>query len=132
MLEMVAMYLTSRGLEVHTCLLSDGAPKEGLSTLIEQWSPDVIIYDIDLPYEDRWREAMAIALLPEVSCPFIFTSTNQRVAEQLLKNTASATLLAKPYELETLYDAVHHALGLTPPPRHEKRSSQRRRNDRRK
>jgi DNA-binding response OmpR family regulator len=131
MLEMVSMYLSRIGFQVHTCLLSDAADRVDPTAAIASTAPDVVIYDIDLPYEPRWREAMAVALAPHVSCPFIFTTTNRRVAEQLLTGTARAHLLVKPYELDQLRQAIDDALGRPLPPLRERRVGERRRGDRR-
>lgn len=110
-LEMLSTYLSSSNLHVHTCLLTDvEAGRVDPVELIQRVRADVVVYDIDPPYTQKWQSVLELALDPAVSCPFVFTTTNPTVVADLLKNVTTATLLAKPYDPAELRAAIERAL----------------------
>ena len=105
-LELLATDLQCRGCLVTTASVSairhgevDGA------RLIEATAPDVVVFDVALPYEANWRVAMALQSDPRVRVPFVLTTTNATTVRRLIGRDL-IELVGKPYDLDTLYDAV--------------------------
>ena len=105
---------------------------------VAECDPDVVIYDIDLPYAASWRTALTICFDERVRCPFVFTTTNVRIAKQLMAEVTRAAIIQKPYALEELHALVNEAIASyqrpTKPaePPAERRQGERRRGDRRR
>jgi DNA-binding LytR/AlgR family response regulator len=109
-----------------------------LADRVAECDPDVVIYDIDLPYAASWRTALTICFDERVRCPFVFTTTNVRIAKQLMAEVTRAAIIQKPYALEELHALVNEAIASyqrpTKPaePPAERRQGERRRGDRRR
>src|SRR5436309_9157335 len=105
-LELLSTDLQCRGCVVTTGSVSairhgdiDGA------RLIETAAPDVIVFDVALPYEANWRVAMALQSDPRVRVPFVLTTTNATTVRRLIGRDL-IELVGKPYDLDTLYHVV--------------------------
>jgi CheY-like chemotaxis protein len=105
-LELLSTDLQCRGCVVTTASVSairhgeiDGAQ------LVEAAAPDVVVFDVALPYEANWRVAMDLQADPRVRVPFVLTTTNALAVRRLIGRDL-IELFGKPYDLDTLYDAI--------------------------
>src|SRR5207245_4214916 len=105
-LELLTTDLRCRGCIVTTGSVSairhgeiDGAQ------LIESTGPDVVVFDIALPYEANWRIATELQADPRVRVPFVLTTTNATTVRRLIGRDL-IELVGKPYDLDTLYDVI--------------------------
>ena len=73
--------------------------------LIEAAAPDVIVFDVALPYEANWQIAMNLQADPRVRVPFVLTITNAMAVRRLIGRDL-IELVGKPYDLDTLYDVI--------------------------
>jgi CheY-like chemotaxis protein len=129
-LELLSIDLACRGCVVTTGSVS--AIRHGEidgPQLIEAASPDVIVFDVALPYEANWRIAMNLQSDPRVRVPFVLTTTNATAVRRLIGRDL-IELVGKPYDLDTLYDAILRSVypetakdaAASPDPDHERRS----------
>jgi DNA-binding NtrC family response regulator len=136
--ELLETYFETFGLAVRWCAVSEPEVAENLADRVVESDPDVVIYDIDLPYAASWRTALTLCFDPRVTCPFVFTTTNVRIAKQLMAEVTRAAVIQKPYALEALQTLVQDAIASyrrpTPParPAAERRRGDRRRGERRR
>jgi DNA-binding response OmpR family regulator len=136
--ELLETYFGALGFGVRWCAVSEPPAAEKLADGVVEHDPDVVIYDIDLPYAASWRSALTICFDARVKCPFVFTTTNVRVAKQLMAEVTRAAVIQKPYSLEALHALVIEAIGSymrptpTAAPAVERRHADRRRGDRRR
>jgi CheY-like chemotaxis protein len=72
---------------------------------IEAAAPDVIVFDVALPYEANWQIAMTLQSDPRVRVPFVLTTTNATAVRRLIGRDL-IELVGKPYDLDTLYDVI--------------------------
>ena len=73
--------------------------------LIEAAAPDVVVFDVALPYEANWQIAMNLQADPHVRVPFVLTTTNAMAVRRLIGRDL-IELVGKPYDLDTLYDVI--------------------------
>jgi DNA-binding NtrC family response regulator len=136
--ELLETYFGAFGLEVRWCAVSEPEAAENLADRVAQSDPDVVIYDIDLPYAASWRTALTICFDARVKCPFVFTTTNVRIAKQLMAEVTRAAVIQKPYALEALHALVSEAMASyrrpaePAAPESERRHGERRRGERRR
>ncbi len=77
----------------------------------ERYDPQVVIYDVSLPYEENWtffrliRDAQAAQ-----GREFIITTPNKRALEELVGESEALELIGKPYDLETILARVAAAV----------------------
>jgi len=91
-----------------TNLVRDG--KVALDGWIHQHQPDVIVYDIALPYEENWRLFEHIRRSPACKdIPFVLTTTNVAQVKRVAGNAEVHEIVGKPYDLEKLLEAVSNA-----------------------
>jgi CheY-like chemotaxis protein len=134
-LELLEAYFGGLGYQVVSCPMAETETNEELLARLCASDPDVIIYDIDMPYASSWRAALTVCFDTRVRCPFVFTTTNVRIAKQLMSGVTRADVIAKPYLLQVLHAAVTNALAgyrRTPQEDGERRQGDRRRGDRRR
>jgi len=136
--ELLETYFETFGLTVHWCAVSEPQAAENLADRVAEFDPDVVIYDIDLPYAASWRTALTLCFDARVTCPFVFTTTNVRIARQLMAEVTRAAIIQKPYALEELHALVTEAIASyqrpakPAEPSAERRHGERRRGDRRR
>lgn len=86
--------------------------RESFSEFLAEHTPDVIVWDIAIPYEDNWAYFQQIQRSNGgVQRPFVLTTTNKRVLESLVGPTPAFEILGKPYDLDLIVAAVRRALG---------------------
>jgi len=105
-LELLVTDLQCRGCLVTTASVS--AIRHGEvdgGRLIEATAPDVVVFDVALPYEANWHVAMALQSDPRVRVPFVLTTTNATTVRRLIGRDL-IELVGKPYDLDTLCGVV--------------------------
>ena len=105
-LELLATDLQCRGCIVTTgsvSALRHGDVDGG--RLIEATAPDVVIFDVALPYEINWQVATDLQADSRVRVPFVLTTTNATAVRRLIGRDL-IELVGKPYDLDTLFDAI--------------------------
>ena len=87
-----------------------------LDAWIRQHRPDVIVYDIALPYDANWRLFQNIKSSPACNgITFVLTTTNTLRVREATGETASLhEIVGKPYDLQQLIDLVRNALSKRP------------------
>ena len=110
--------------------------KDSLLAFLERTKPDVILYDLGLPYESNFHYLQKMLEDPAFpACGLVITTTNARVVEKLL-GVHAIEIHGKPYDLDALVQAVltatpTSALRSTDPPEGDRRNGDRRHGDRR-
>jgi len=105
-LELLATDLKCRG-----CVVTTGSVSairhgdiDGVA-FIERSAPDVVVFDVAVPYEINWRVAIDLQADPRVRIPFVLTTTNATAVRRLI-GCDLIELVGKPYDLDTLYDVI--------------------------
>jgi len=95
---------------VFTTAIRDGRME--LERFMTQHRPQVIVYDIALPYEANWRLFLNIRDSPACAgIAFVLTTTNvKRVREATGTSEALHEIVGKPYDLGELISLVRAAL----------------------
>jgi CheY-like chemotaxis protein len=114
--------LLSTDLECRGCVVTTGsvsAIRHGEADgarLIAAAAPDVVVFDVAVPYEANWRLAMELQADPGARIPFVLTTTNAQAVRRLIGRDL-IELVGKPYDLDTLYDVIvrsAHPESITP------------------
>jgi len=110
--------------------------KQDLAAFLARTQPDVIVYDLGLPYDVNWHYLQAQLERPEFArCGLVITTTNERAVAKLV-TLPVVEIHGKPYDLTVLIDAVRNAHAsnriLMPdsPEVHERRTGRERRHER--
>jgi CheY-like chemotaxis protein len=78
---------------------------------LQQHDPDVVVYDIALPYEANWRLFCHLRQLPGMrERPIVLTTTNARHVQPLAREEPVFEIVGKPYDLGQLIAIVRRAL----------------------
>ena len=85
--------------------------------LLRLVDPDVIVYDISLPFDLSWAFYAQFIALPEAQGrPVVLTTTNRKGAEAVA-GEGVLELLLKPYDIGQLVERVNSALAQREAPR---------------
>jgi CheY-like chemotaxis protein len=86
--------------------------REDFAAFVRSHDPDVIIYDIAIPYEDNWTFLHTLRELPECAKRrFIVTTVNKRVLDERVGRTDAVELVGgHADDFEPLVDAVAAAV----------------------
>jgi DNA-binding response OmpR family regulator len=83
-----------------------------VESMVQQYQPQLIIYDIAPPYDKNWRQFLTTCAMPALSgINFIVTTTNARhVKEVAGQDQTIYEIVGKPYDLGVLVQAVKDAV----------------------
>jgi DNA-binding response OmpR family regulator len=110
--DMLRLAFERAGFVVVSALTS--AVREGvfdLPAFVRLHAPDVIVYDIGLPYEANWRffcHLRATESMREV--PVVITTTNVSHVQPLAGEERVHEIVGKPYDLDRLIEIVGESL----------------------
>ena len=79
---------------------------------VNEHQPDVIIYDVALPYEENWR-FLRLLQTSEVlkNLKWVITTTHKQRLEELVGDTGEIyEVVGKPYDVQQIMNAVKAAL----------------------
>jgi len=78
---------------------------------VEKHSPDVIVYDIALPYEENWKFLRLLqSSEPLKQIQWVLTTTHKKRLQELVSETGEVyELVGKPYDLEQITTAIKAA-----------------------
>jgi CheY-like chemotaxis protein len=113
--DMLRQLFEHRGFVVVTAFthdIRDG--KTELEALMRQHRPDVIVYDVALPYEENWRLFQHIRTSPCCQdIPFVVTTTNETQVRKVAGDEPVLEIVGKPYDLDQLVAKVTAAAGFS-------------------
>jgi DNA-binding response OmpR family regulator len=111
-LDLLRHYLEFHGFDVETCNLGR-LRREGIdiADTVARARPDVVVFDIALPYDVNWDLCSALQQDPRIKAPFVVTTTNRTAVERLTGAREVIEILGKPYDLEHVAEAVRAAVG---------------------
>jgi CheY-like chemotaxis protein len=108
--EMLKTMLEFAGMVAATGSLIDfRLGKADLMEFLTRTKPDVILYDLGVPYEANYHfltKAREDPAFPQ--CPIVLTTTNARAVEALV-GVHALEIVGKPYDLNALVEAVRTA-----------------------
>ena len=134
--ELLKSYLEIEGIVVATgSLLDFRLGKADLIEFLKRTAPDVILFDLGLPYEANYVYLQRVREDPAFPrSGFVVTTTNARAVRDLV-GIEALEILGKPYDLSVLVTAVRAAAAELPLPwartEADRRLGDRRQGDRR-
>ena len=116
--EMLRAYLQQRGFTSvatgHVTDIRNG--RLDFLQFLEQHDPQVIVYDIGIPYEENWKFLQLLMSSDAMKGRrVVVTTTNKRVLDRLIgTETQALEIVGKPYDLQAVAEAVEAAAGKKP------------------
>ena len=107
-IELLRTLLESAGYETVTAHIDD-IKNGGLDLLdfLKTHDPQVVIYDISIPYEENWTFLKLVRDTEAASGRrFVITTTNKQRLEQLVGPTDTLEIVGKPFDLDQVLAAV--------------------------
>ena len=82
----------------------------GLEEYVEINNPDVVLYDIAIPYDENYKLFKDLSpILDKYQIPYVVTTTNKKALDQIVGETPAYELIGKPYDLEVIVSALKNA-----------------------
>ena len=113
--EMLRIVLEQAGFVVVTAYTHElRALQVDIESIVRQYQPKLIIYDIAPPYEKNWREFITTSCMPALKgINFIVTTTNAKHVKDVAGQDRQVFEIGgKPYDLDILVEAVKEAAGV--------------------
>jgi DNA-binding response OmpR family regulator len=89
--------------------------QQDFADLVQAHQPDVVIWDIAIPYEENWAFFLQVQASPVGQvCRFVLTTTNKAALEGLVGETPAHDIIGKPYDLDEMVQAVRRLLPAPP------------------
>ena len=112
-IEILKIALEEQGYAVSTGHVAD--VKKGALDVIDfvaEHQPDVIIFDVAIPYEENWRFLRLLqSSEPLKEAKWVITTTHKKRLEELVGETGEVyEVVGKPYDLIQITSAVKNAL----------------------
>ena len=110
-LKMLCAWLQERGHHCETALLADmPQAQDEVGRFIHKHRPDIVIYDVGMPYSSSWDLLEVIRAAPaHQSQPFVITTPNKRKLEQAVGPTSALEIGGPDSDLRRLLQAVKAA-----------------------
>jgi DNA-binding NtrC family response regulator len=87
--------------------------RASLRAFLTEHDPQVIIWDLAIPYAENWAYWLQVRDLPEMdSRRFVITTTNERAISELVGTIPVYEIVGKPFDLDRLAAVVRQGLGL--------------------
>jgi CheY-like chemotaxis protein len=108
---MLCKWLQEHGHHCDTALLADmPQAHEEVGKFIQKHQPDVVIYDVGMPYSSSWDLLEVIRTSPVLqSQPFVITTPNKRKLEQAVGPTSAFEIGGRESDLRRVLKAVEAA-----------------------
>lgn len=115
-LKMLCDWLQRQGHHCDTALLADmPAAHEEVGRFILKHRPDVVIYDVGMPYASSWDLLEVIRTSPALqSQPFVITTPNKRKLEEAVGLTSALEIGGREEDLRRVSKAVEAATDAAP------------------
>lgn len=85
--------------------------REDLDAFFAEHDPDVVIWDIAIPYDENWAFFQRVQQSNGGNRrQFVVTTTNKRALESIVGPTAAFEIIGKPYDLDLVIAAVRRAV----------------------
>jgi len=110
-LKMLCDWLQRQGHHCDTALLADmPQAHEEVGRFILKYRPDVVIYDVGMPYASSWDLLEVIRASPALqSQPFVITTPNKRKLEEAVGATSALEIGGREEDLRRVSKAVEAA-----------------------
>jgi len=110
---MLSQWLEQHGHHCHTALLADmRQAQEEVGRFIQRHRPDVVMYDVGMPYSSSWDLLEVIRMPPALqSQPFVITTPDKRTLEHAVGTTFAIEIGGCDTDLRRLLEAVEAAAG---------------------
>ena len=108
---MLCEWFEQHGYHCDTALLADMRDAhEEVGRFVKEHRPDVIIYDVGMPYPSSWDLLEVIRTAPALlSQPFVITTPNKRKLEQAVGPTSAFEIGGPDSDLRRVLKAVEAA-----------------------
>ena len=81
--------------------------KKDIIAFLNEHQPEVIVYDVALPYEENWQFFNYVRGAVDKDCRFVLVTTNKKVLDGIVgAETNSLEIIGKPFDLDILLEAV--------------------------
>lgn len=104
----------AKGITVRLCATQMVAELAHAHVEVEQFisehKPDVVVYDVPMPYGSSWDLLDVIRSMPSLrSLPFVITTRNKRKLEEVVGHTSAIEIAGQPEDMRRLLRAVEAA-----------------------
>ncbi len=85
--------------------------QQDISAFFAEHDPQVVVYDVSLPYQANWQFFQWVKRLgEEQGRRFVVTTTNKRALDELVGRTPAFELVGKPFDIDQIVGAVRRAM----------------------